>query len=103
MRLLLAALLLIGAPNVDAQATDKAQKICRETTYNISGLLFKARRDRLDLNELLKDQLAGTHDTWYRGVVVHMFHAAIDAPTMTEREVATLGYAYCIERRPAGT
>ena len=105
MKLILAfsLLSLFATTAIPQPATEKTLRICRETTYKLAGVIFKAKRQKVDLNEVVKETLAGSHDTWYRGVIVYMFNAAIDAPSMTEHEIATLGNAYCIDRRPPGT
>ena len=94
---------LLWVGEASAQASEKAMQICRETTRKIAGDIGEAQKKRLDMHELERDLISRMHDTWARGVVVYMIQTAIDAPRMSEREIATLGYAYCIERRPAGT
>jgi hypothetical protein len=41
-------------------------------------------------------------DNWLEGVQNHMLMAASRADYLSEEELTSIGYAYCVERRPTG-
>jgi len=102
MKRVLAAVLLLGtASAVNAQSpSQSAQSSCRKLADQSAAIIIDARRRGALTSSLLQ---ARTQESWVAGVQDYMVHAAERSPTMTSRELATLGYSYCISRRPAGT
>jgi hypothetical protein len=94
------ALLVLGvAAQANAQqASEQAQKACRDLTNKTAKLAVEARQKGIRAVEIV-DRPA---ESWIGGVQNHIFHAAERSPSSTQRELATIGYAYCIERRPKG-
>ena len=41
-------------------------------------------------------------DNWGEQVAMYMIQAANRSDSLTQGELASLGYAYCVERRPRG-
>lgn len=103
MNRIVIACLFVFAIDVAAQASSKTMAVCKTRTREIARIIFKEPRDDASLKRLLRELVSTQTDSWAEGVVNYMVISAIDAPRMTEHEIATLGYAYCLERRPAGS
>lgn len=98
-RFVAAGLLLSLAIPVCAQSPSRnVQKLCREHADETAQIIVDAVRKNVRPGSLL---LART-DSWFAGVTDYMLHAAERSPTLTKRELAVVGYSYCIDRRPSG-
>ncbi len=93
----LAAALVLAAPGTQAQEVSEGiKRACRSTAESTARTIAYAKRARLDP----ASQVKKVADSWLEGVQTHMLLAASRAEYLTEEELAALGYAYCIERRP---
>lgn len=90
----------LGPGTAMAQAaSDEVKRACRQTTSQVASMIESARRRGL------KDLEAGIRkpsDTWAEQVATYMIQAANRSDSLSESELASLGYAYCVERRPRG-
>lgn len=83
-----------------AQApTEKTIQTCRDVTRKMAGTIAAAQRNKIDPSSAIIREA----DHWGQGIINYMLHAATTAPHLSEHEIATIGYSYCIERRPSGT
>lgn len=98
LAILAAALALNLLPAAAQQAKQTTEQICRQFTQASARAIDDARRARQDPEKFV-DRVA---DNWLEGVLNHMLLAAGRSQTMTAAELASLGYAYCIARRPEG-
>lgn len=72
---------------------------CRNFSMKQAALIARAQREKIDLHRLTVRE--PRH--WADGVGNYMLQSAGGAPHLAEHEIASIGYAYCLERRPAGT
>ena len=97
--LILAVSLSCGAaPALAQQAKESTEQICRAFTQATARAIDNARRQKQDPANFV-DRVA---DSWLEGVMNHMLLAASRSETMSSAELASLGYSYCIARRPEG-
>ena len=90
---------LVPGPAGAQAASDEVKRACRQTSTQVANMIENARRRGL------KDLEAGIRkpsDTWAEQVATYMIQAANRSDSLTEGELASLGYAYCVERRPRG-
>ena len=88
---------LAAGPVQAQQASDQVKQACRQTANSVAGLIESAKRRGV------KDLEAGItkpSDTWASQVATYMIQAANRSDSLSQTELASLGYAYCVERRP---
>lgn len=79
------------------QASAEVQKACRDVAGQISRVFMDAKRRGV------KDFESGIYrpsSNWAEQVAHYMAQALSRSDSLTEKELATLGATYCIERRP---
>ena len=69
---------------------------CRNVADNTARQIVGARANRVDPATAVRR----VADTWLEGVQAHMLMAASRADHLSESELASIGYSYCVERRP---
>lgn len=102
-RILVAAAGLVAALGPGAaqaqQASDQVKQACRQTANSVAGLIQSAKQRGV------KDLEAGItkpSGDWPSQVATYMIQAANRSDSLSQGELASLGYAYCVERRPRG-
>jgi hypothetical protein len=81
------------------QASDQVKQACRQTANSVAGLIQSAKQRGV------KDLEAGItkpSGDWPSQVATYMIQAANRSDSLSQGELASLGYAYCVERRPRG-
>ena len=81
-------------------ASEQVKQTCRATATQIAKTYMAAKKRGV------KDLEAGifhASTSWAEQVAHYMAQAANRSDSMTESELASLGTAYCVERRPAET
>jgi hypothetical protein len=81
------------------QASDQVKQACRQTANSVAGLIQNAKQRGV------KDLEAGItkpSGDWPSQVAAYMIQAANRSDSLSQGELASLGYAYCVERRPRG-
>ena len=94
----LAATLGTGAAQAQ-QASDQVKQACRQTANSVAGLIQSAKQRGV------KDLEAGItkpSGDWPSQVAAYMIQAANRSDSLSQGELASLGYAYCVVRRPRG-
>ena len=89
---------LLGAGNLHAQeASDAVKRECREVANSVASMIADyKRRGGKDLENNIRRPSTG----WGEQVAVYMIQSATRSESLTQSELATAGYAYCVERRP---
>ena len=77
-------------------ASDNVKRQCRNVADNTARQIVGARNSRVDPATAVRR----VADTWLEGVQAHMLLAASRADHLSESELASIGYSYCVERRP---
>ncbi len=96
-RTILLLVALFACPGVLAdEASDAVKRTCRQFAESNARTIADAMRYKVDPSTRVR-QVA---ESWLEGVQNHMLLAASKADYLSERELAALGYSYCIERRP---
>jgi len=80
------------------QASEDVKRTCKSFTQSQASSIVAAVRAKRDPASAVRR----VADSWLEGVQNHMLLAASKADSMSEQELASLGYSYCVERRPAG-
>lgn len=96
--MLLTAVMSIQVPvSLQAQeVSDAVKRECRAAAERWAETIFDMkRRDR----ELI---LLRPSENWGEQVRNFMVETAKKSPSLTQHELSTLGFSYCIERRPRG-
>jgi hypothetical protein len=91
------AILVACAPAMAQDVGEQVKQTCRSVSAQTARAIAAALRARVDPGAQVK-KIA---NSWLEGVQAHMLLAASQAQHLTEEELATLGYSYCIERRPS--
>jgi hypothetical protein len=94
--ILTAALAVFTVPAFGQEVSDGVKRACRSTADSTARTIAYAKRARLDP----ASQVKKVADSWLEGVQTHMLLSASRADYLSEGELAALGYAYCVERRP---
>jgi hypothetical protein len=90
----------LGPGTAVAQAApDEVKRVCRSTTTQVASMIEAAKRRGL---KDLESGVTKPSDNWGEQVAMYMIQAANRSDSLSESELASLGYAYCVERRPRG-
>jgi len=89
---------MLGSGSAMAQAaSEEVKRSCRATTDRLASTIESAkRRGAKDLERGVRKP----SDNWGGQVATYMIQAASRSDSLSEPELASLGYAYCVERRP---
>ena len=88
---------IASAGPVSAQeGSESVKRTCRAASQQTARTIVYALRSNIDP----ATQVKRVPDTWLEGVQAHMLLAASRAPDLSEAELASLGYGYCVSRRP---
>ena len=96
-----AALLAATVPGtaLAQAASEEVKRACRQTADSVARTIEAAKRSGAkDLEASIRKPSEG----WAGQVAAYMIQAANRSDSLSERELASLGYAYCVERRPRG-
>jgi hypothetical protein len=88
---------LVPATAMAQAASEEVKRACRSTANQVASMIENAKRQGL------KDLEKGVHkpsDNWGEQVALYMIQAANRSDSLSQSELASLGYAYCVERRP---
>ena len=96
----LAAVIAMAIPSIAAAqaASDQVKRTCRDTAAQIARSYMVAKKNGA------KDLEAGIYrasTNWAEQVAHYMAQVANRSDSISESELASLGAAYCVERRPA--
>jgi hypothetical protein len=78
-------------------ASEEVKRSCRGVSKQIAGMIERARRRGL---KDLEEGVSKPSTNWGEQVAIYMIQAASRSDSLSESELASLGYAYCVERRP---
>lgn len=93
------AVALATAGNASAQeVSDSVKRSCRSFAESNARSIVSAIKAKRDPGASVRR----VADNWLEGVQNHMLMAASRAEYLSEEELASIGYAYCVERRPTG-
>ena len=97
--MLLAGLLAAAGPGtaLAQAASEEVKRSCRATANQVASMIENAKQRGL------KDLEQGVHkpsSNWGEQVATYMIQAANRSDSLSQGELASLGYAYCVERRP---
>jgi len=95
---LLALLLAFAGPAAAQQVSEDVKRACKSFTQSQASSIIAAVKAKRDPATAVRR----VADSWLEGVQNHMLLSASKADYLSEAELASLGYAYCVERRPAG-
>lgn len=91
------AAMLGSGPAFAQAASEEVKRGCRSTTEGLARMIEGAkRRGAKDLEQGIRKP----SDSWGSQVATYMIQAANRSDSLSETELASLGYAYCAERRP---
>jgi hypothetical protein len=95
------AILAFGAtvasgPLVAQEVSESVKRTCRSVADQTARTIVSAQRARLDPAA----QVRKVPDSWLEGVQAHMLLTASRVDYLSEQELASIGYSYCVERRP---
>ena len=80
-------------------ASEEVKRACRQTASSVAGMIESAKRRGL---RDLEQGVTKPSDNWGGQVAHYMIQAANRSDSLSQSELASLGYAYCVERRPRG-
>lgn len=80
-------------------ASEEVKRACRQTTDRVAGMIESAKRQGV---KDLEQGVRKPSDNWGEQVATYMIQAANRSDSLSQAELASLGYAYCVERRPRG-
>ena len=81
------------------QASDPVKQACRQTAESVASRIESAKRQGV---KDLEQGIRKPSDSWGSQVATYMIQAANRSDSLSQGELASLGYAYCVERRPRG-
>lgn len=96
MAIMAVASMLVSGSLSAQQASDKAIRVCREVTDDYAKKIFDARLRKLEYT------VKRVSENWIEQVGNNMIHTAKEFPNLSQQEIATAGFSYCIARRPVG-
>jgi hypothetical protein len=85
-----------AAPALAQEVSESVKRTCRSVAEQTARTIVSAQRARLDPAA----QVRKVPDTWLEGVQAHMLLTASRVDYLSEQELASIGYSYCVERRP---
>jgi hypothetical protein len=91
-----ASLVAISGPAFGQAASDQVKQQCRSAAENAARQIMAAKRAKRDL----ESAISRSSTNWAEQVAHYMVQAANRSDSITESELASLGTAYCVERRP---
>ena len=94
----LAVLLAFGGSASAQQVSQDVIRTCKTFTQSQASIIASALKAKRDPATAVRR----VADTWLEGVQNHMLLSASKADYLSESELASLGYSYCVERRPSG-
>src|ERR1700693_2718801 len=80
------------------EVSDTVKQTCRQFADANARVIVAAIRARQDPGTAVRR----VANSWLEGVQNHMLLAASKAEHLSESELASIGYSYCVERRPTG-
>lgn len=80
-------------------ASEEVKRACRQTVDSVARTIEGARRSGA---KDLEASIRKPSDSWGSQVATYMIQAANRSDSLSESELASLGFAYCVERRPRG-
>lgn len=80
-------------------ASEEVKRVCRATTNQVASMIESAKRRGL---KDLESGVSKPSDNWGEQVAMYMIQAANRSDSLSQSELASLGFAYCVERRPQG-
>jgi hypothetical protein len=90
----------LGPGTAMAQAaSEEVKRACRATTNQVASMIESAKQRGL---KDLESGVSKPSDNWGEQVAMYMIQAANRSDSLSQSELASLGYAYCVERRPRG-
>jgi len=90
----------LGPDTALAQAaSEEVKRACRSTANQVASMIESAKRRGL---KDLESGVSKPSDNWGEQVAMYMIQAANRSDSLSQSELASLGYAYCVERRPRG-
>lgn len=98
----LAAVIALAFPTLAAAqaASDQVKQSCRATAAQIARTYMVAKKNGA---KDLEATIYRASTNWGEQVAHYMAQVANRSDSITESELASLGTAYCVERRPAET
>ncbi|APV49149.1 hypothetical protein BWI17_05325 [Betaproteobacteria bacterium GR16-43] len=89
--------LLVPSGTVFAQeVSESVKRTCRSVADSTARSIVSAIRAKREP----ADAVRRVPDSWLEGVQAHMLLAASKASSLSEDDLAAIGYSYCVERRP---
>lgn len=80
-------------------ASEEVKRACRQTADSVARTIEAAkRRGAKDLEASIRKPSEG----WAGQVATYMIQSANRSDSLSQSELASLGFAYCVERRPRG-
>ena len=80
-------------------ASEEVKRMCRSTTTQVASMIEAAKRRGL---KDLESGVTKPSDNWGEQVAMYMIQAANRSDSLSQSELASLGYAYCVELAPRG-
>ena len=94
----LSVLLVAAMPAYPQEASQDVQSACRKVASYYARAIAQAKRANVDPASTVKR----VAESWAESVLNHMLFAASRSDSLSEAELSSLGYSYCVERRPMG-
>jgi hypothetical protein len=80
-------------------ASEEVKRACRSTADRVASMIESAKRSGV---KDLEQGVRKPSDSWGEQVAMYMIQAANRSDSLSRAELSSLGYAYCVERRPRG-
>ncbi|QJR16972.1 hypothetical protein [Usitatibacter palustris] len=93
-----AVMLASTLPAYPQEASQQVQQACRRVATYYAQAIMQAKR----ANQDPASAVTKVAESWAESVLNHMLFAASKSDSMTEAELGSLGYSYCVARRPMG-
>jgi hypothetical protein len=110
MKYIIGFIMLMFALQIHAQSKEQAMSGCRQLAMKTAPLIIKLRESRekipahqrpnpvfTEVNPLPNDSKLSSA---YGGAQDYMWQSFERNPSLTERELITIGYSYCVQRLP---
>lgn len=79
------------------QASEEVKRECRNTANTVARMIENAKRQGL---KDLERGVTKPSSNWGEQVAMYMIQSASRSDSLSESELASLGYSYCVARRP---